>query len=176
MMARLDRLVARIEAGLGALLVAAILVLLLANVVSRGIGRPLIWTDELAVHLMAWLAFLGASLGIAGRNHMAIGILPDRLDPRARATLRVVVTLLVVAFLAVMLMLCWLWLDPAGLIRAGSGAALAAETFNFVYTDPTQTLGIRKIWFWLIVPTSMTAAMLHALTALRADLAVLRAT
>lgn len=169
-MRRLSRRVMQAEAALGGLLVAAMFLLLLGNAVSRSIGRPLIWTDELAVHLMVWLAFLGASLGVAGRNHMAISLLPDRLDPQARQHLRLLADLLVAVFFAGMLALCWRWLDPVGLIRAGSGAALAQQSFNFVYTDPTQTLGIRKIWFWLIVPATSLTGLLHALAALVADL------
>ena len=36
---------------------------------------------------------------------------------------------------------CLLWMDPIGLARAGFDARkLAAETFNFLYTERTQTL------------------------------------
>lgn len=172
-LARASRHVMRAELSLSALLVGAILLLLLANVISRAVGRPLIWTDELAVHLMVLTAFLGASIGIAARNHMAIDLLPGRFGPRGRARLALAADLLVLVFLVVMALLLWRWLDPAGLIRAGSGAGLAQASFNFVYTDPTMTLGIRKIWFWLILPVTCATGILHALAAIAADLAVL---
>lgn len=164
----------RVEAAAGGLLVAAILALLLANVVSRAAGRPLIWTDELAVHLMVILAFVGASLGIAMRGHMAIGLLPDRLGPRGRARLALLADLSVLAFLLVLATILWRWFDLPGLLRAGSGAALAKESFNFVYSDPTNTLGLRKIWFWLALPLTCATALIHCLAALRTDLRVLR--
>ncbi|MTE01324.1 TRAP transporter small permease subunit [Paracoccus sp. YIM 132242] len=172
---RLSRAVMRAEAALGGILVGAILLLLLANVVSRSAGRPLIWTDELAVHLMVVLALVGASLGIAMKGHMAIGLLPDRLGPRGRAGLALLADLSMLGFLLVMAGVLWRWFDLPGLLRAGSGAALAAESFNFVYTDPTNTLGLRKIWFWLALPLTCATALLHCLAALHQDIGALRA-
>lgn len=165
----------RAEAAGGGLLVALILCLLLANVVSRTAGQPLIWTDELAVHLMVVLAFVAGSLGIALRGHMAIGLLPDRLGPRDRARLALLADLSVLAFLLAMAVILWRWFDLPGLLRAGSGAALAEQSFNFVYTDPTNTLGLPKVWFWAILPISCATALIHCLAALQEDLEALRA-
>ncbi|WP_169053312.1 TRAP transporter small permease [Falsirhodobacter xinxiangensis] len=162
------------ETALAAALVAAIFVVLLANVVSRGLGHPLVWTDELAVHLMVWIAFLGASLGIASRSHMAIGILPERLGDRARAWLVAIVDALVLGFMAMMAVLVWNWLDLPGLIAAGSGAALAERSFNFVYLDPTLTLGVRKIWFWLILPLTCVTGTIHAAATLAQSIGALK--
>lgn len=173
---RLSRGLARAEMAAGAILVAAIFLLLMANVISRAMGHPLIWTDELAVDLMVWLAFIGASLAIASRGHMAIGLLPDALSPAARARLLLATDVLVLVFLLGMGLIIWRWLDLPGLIRAGSGAALAQETFNFIYTDPTLTLGVGKIWFWLILPVTTLTALIHALAKLAEDLAGLRGT
>lgn len=162
------------ETVLAAALVATIFLALVANVISRALGRPLIWTDELAVHLMVWIAFLGASLGIATRSHMAIGILPGRLRGRALARLVASVDALVLVFMLMMAALIWRWLDVPGLIAAGSPAALAERTFNFVWLDPTLTLGVRKIWFWLILPLTTATGTLHALAALSTSLRALK--
>ncbi|MDH2328425.1 TRAP transporter small permease subunit [Cereibacter sp. SYSU M97828] len=171
---RISRGLRVIETALAAVLVAAIFAALLANVVSRGLGHPLVWTDELAVHLMVWIAFLGASLGIASRNHMAIGILPERLSDHARGRLVVLIDALVLGFTAMMAVLVWNWLDLPGLIAAGSGAALAERSFNFVYLDPTLTLGIRKIWFWLILPITCVTGMIHAAATLAQSIEALK--
>lgn len=162
------------ETCLAATLVGVIFLLLLANVVSRSLGHPLIWTDELAVHLMVWVAFLGASLGIATRTHMAVGLLPERLSPPARRWLLLGTDTFVLGFMLVIGVLTWRWLDLPGLIRAGSAVALAEQTFNFVYVDPTSTLGVRKIWFWLILPATCATGAFHALAAVLADVAALR--
>lgn len=171
---RASTAVRRAETAFAATLVAAIFLALIANVISRAMGRPLIWTDELAVHLMVWIAFLGASLGIATRSHMAVGILPGRLAGRALARLIALVDALVLAFMLLMAALIWRWLDVPGLIAAGSPAALAEATFNFVWLDPTLTLGVRKFWFWLILPLTAATGILHALAALSASLRALK--
>ncbi len=56
---RLSAAFAWAEARLTGLMILAVLALLLGNVVSRAFGRPLIWTDELAVYLMVVGAFAG---------------------------------------------------------------------------------------------------------------------
>ncbi|KFI25876.1 C4-dicarboxylate ABC transporter substrate-binding protein [Haematobacter missouriensis] len=173
LLARISRRLAQAEMALGAALVAVIALSLLAGSVSRTLGRPLIWTDEFAVHLMVWVAFLGGSLGIATRGHMAIALLPERLGPRGRAWLLLLTDLLVMAFILVMAWLVWRWFDLPGLLRAGSGAGLASDTFNFIYTDPTLTLGVPKVWFWLIVPLTCVTGGIHALAAIAVDLAEL---
>ncbi len=173
-LARLSRRLARAEILSGGVLVAVIFALMLANAVSRGFGRPLIWTDELAVHLMVWLAFIGGSAAVALKGHMVMGLLPEILSPRAAARLALVTDLLVLLFLATMAAVIWRWLDLPGLIRAGSGAALAQHSFNFIYTDPTLTLGLHKIWFWLVMPVTVLTAGIHALAAVAEDLACLR--
>ncbi|RRH78132.1 TRAP transporter small permease [Falsigemmobacter faecalis] len=159
----LSRSLLRLEKGLAGLLTFAILVLVGFGSVARGLGYPQVWTDELAVHLMVMLAFIAASMGVALQNHMAMGLMPESLGPRGRRVLARVNQGLILAFMALMAVLVWIWLDLPGLIAAGSGEALAEASFNFAWTDPTLTLGMRKIWFWLVVPASVLAGSLHVL-------------
>jgi TRAP-type C4-dicarboxylate transport system permease small subunit len=155
--------IAWVEARFAGAIVAAILALLLANVVSRGFGRPLIWTDELAVYLMVLGAFAGASLGIANRQHIAVTLVSDSLGPRLRAGLaRVVDTLLLVLF-AFFAWMLWNWFDPLGVLAAESLQAYSRASFNFLYQEPTTTLGLRKVWFWLILPVFCVTGLVHVL-------------
>lgn len=170
----LSRGVLQVEKTLSGTLIAVIFLTMTAGALGRSFGHPVLWADELAVHLMVCIAFIGASMGVALRNHMAIGVLPESLGARGRIRLSLLTGLLVLAFLGVMLSLCWRWFDLPGLIRTGSGRALAAETFNFVHVDPTMTIGLRKIWFWSVVPLSTLTAMIHTLAQLAEDLAGLR--
>ncbi|WP_211299356.1 TRAP transporter small permease [Pukyongiella litopenaei] len=144
-------------------MIFAVLALLLANVVSRAFGRPLIWTDELAVYLMVVGAFSGASLGIAKRHHLAVTLLADRLGPAARTNLLRVVDAVLLAILLVFGMTLWNWFDPPGVMAAENMSDYARESFNFLYQEPTTTLGIRKLWFWLIMPLFCVAGLIHVL-------------
>lgn len=171
---RFSRALTLIEIGAGACLVALILALMMANIIARGLGAPLIWTDELAVAAMVWLAFIGASVAIATKTHMVMGLLPESLSQRWATLVSLVNNLLVLLFLGAMAVIIWDWLDLPGLIKAGSGLMLAQTSFNFIYTDPTLTLGLRKIWFWLILPISTLCGIFHCIACVVEDLRALR--
>jgi len=163
--------VARFEAWAAAATVLLIFVLLLVNVASRSFGVPLIWTDELAVNLMAWAAFIGASLGLAHRQHIAVTLVVDLLPTPAARILAVVVDLALLTFVAVLAALVWRWFDPVGLIAAGSVESFGAATFNFLYQEPTVTLGVQKFWFWLVLPLFCLTSGLHVLAGLAVHVA-----
>lgn len=169
-MQRLSAVVLRLEKALAGALTFAILLLVGLGSVARGLGAPQVCTDELAVHLMVMLAFIAASMGVALQNHMAMGLMPESLGPRGWRVLARVNQGLILGFMALMAGLTWVWLDIPGLIAAGSGEALAESSFNFAWTDPTLTLGLRKIWFWLVIPASVLSGMLHVLAQIFAPL------
>ena len=167
---RLSERIAWAEAQLTGAAILGILGLLLANVLSRGFGRPLIWTDELAVCLMVVCAFSGASLGIARRHHLAVTLLADRLGPAARRRLLRLVDAVLLAILLVFGWTLWRWFDLPGVVAADSMQDYARQSFNFLYQEPTATLGIRKLWFWLVMPLFCAAGLIHLLARFGAPL------
>ncbi|MBB4019573.1 MULTISPECIES: TRAP transporter small permease [Chelatococcus] len=168
---RLSRALARIEAAVAGLAVFVVFSLLMANVVSRSFGRPLIWTDELAVNCMVWAAFIGASVGLAHRQHIAVMLLPDMLPGRVGRAMAIAVDLSLLLFLGVLAVVLWRWFDPVGLLKAETLEAFSADTFNFIYQEPTVTLGVSKFWFWLVLPVFCLTAMLHVVAGLAAHVA-----
>ncbi|MGY4437085.1 tripartite ATP-independent transporter DctM subunit [Bradyrhizobium sp. F1.13.1] len=115
--------------------------LILVNVVTRYSHFPIYWIDESAVYCVVWLTFVGASAMTRLRLDFAVTMLTERLSPRAQKIAKVISTGLVVVFGLALIVTCALWMDPIGLARAGfDGRKLAAETFNFLYTEHTQTL------------------------------------
>ncbi|MDG4674233.1 TRAP transporter small permease subunit [Shinella sp. 838] len=163
-----SRKIAACEAWLAGALIFLIFLLLLANVVCRTLGLPLIWADELAVLLMAWVAFVGASMGLAHRQHIAVTLLPDAMPAAARRRLALLVDGLLLVFLAVLIVQLWNWFDPIGLWRAGSVDAFSSSAFNFIYQEPTITLGVPKFWFWLVLPIFCLTSVLHVVASLLA--------
>ncbi len=171
---RIGAQLARVEMALAGALVAAIFLLLLGNVVTRSLGMPMIWIDELAIYLMIGSGLLGASVAIARREHIAVTLLPDMVDGRAGLVFAIVIDAALLVFLVAFTVLLWFWFDPVGLWRAGSAEALASQSFNFLYQEPTTTLGLRKVWFWLILPVFAGAALFHAGVNLIGSLAQLK--
>ena len=72
-----------------------------------------------------------------------------------------------------LLWLCVLWLDPVGMAGAGFDAReLAARTFNFIYTERTQTLGWPVWALYMIMPLFALSMTIHSAANLLEDLEV----
>ncbi|WP_281967860.1 TRAP transporter small permease [Roseovarius nanhaiticus] len=163
MLHRISHQWARAEMGIAALLAVAITGLVLLNVVTRAMSASIFWVDEAAIYAMTWMTFLAASAAVHFGHSVGVTILTDALpDPAARAAQRAV-DVVVLVFAMLMLWLGWRWFLPLDLMRAGFDTmAFQGETFNFIYAEPTLTLGIRKFWLWLIMPIFALGLMLHA--------------
>lgn len=160
---RLSGEIAFFEARFAGLVIVAVLALLLANVVSRAFGKPLIWTDELAVYLMVIGAFTGASLGLAHRHHIAVSLLADAVSAPMRQALAYVVDLILVLLFGLFAWMLWNWFDPLGVLAAKDLQTYSRTSFNFLYQEPTITLGVSKVWFWLILPVFCLTGLVHVL-------------
>lgn len=144
---------------------------ILLNVVTRYSGHPLYWVDEFAVYCMVWLTFVGASVMTRLRLDFAVTMLTERLSARAASVARVIATMLVVAFGIALAIMCWAWLDPVGIAGAGFSARdYAAGSFNFVYTERTQTLNWPTWALYMILPIFAVSITIHALANLMEDM------
>jgi TRAP-type C4-dicarboxylate transport system permease small subunit len=145
--------------------------LILLNVATRYSGRPIYWIDESAVYSVVWLTFIGASAMTRMRLDFAVTMLTERFSERGVAVARAVATFGVLLFGIGLGVMCWLWLDPVGIVQAGFDARdYAAASFNFVYTERTQTLNWPTWVIYLIMPLFALSMSLHALANLFEDL------
>ncbi len=127
--------------------------LILLNVVTRYAGVSLYWVDESAVYSVVVLTFIGASSMTRLRLDFAVTLLTERFPARGVRIAKVTATAIVLMFGMTLLWLCVLWLDPVGMARAGFDAReLAARTFNFIYTERTQTLNWPVWALYMIMP------------------------
>jgi TRAP-type C4-dicarboxylate transport system permease small subunit len=145
--------------------------LILLNVTTRYSGHPIYWVDESSVYSVVWLTFIGASAMTRMRLDFAVTLLTDKLSERGAAIARLVSTLGVLAFGLGLSVMCWLWLDPIGVARAGFDAReYAAGSFNFIYTERTQTLNWPTWVIYLVMPLFAVSMTLHAVANLLEDL------
>jgi|AP59_1055472.scaffolds.fasta_scaffold25780_2 TRAP-type C4-dicarboxylate transport system permease small subunit len=82
------------------LMVALALVVVL-GVVFRRLGAALVWYDEVASILLAWLTFYGAALAALHRAHIGFPKLVDGLAPRFRRPLILLGEVFVIGFFVV---------------------------------------------------------------------------
>ncbi|WP_367716611.1 TRAP transporter small permease [Nitratireductor sp. GISD-1A_MAKvit] len=161
-LARVSARLASIEWYCAGLLLCAVFGLLLLNVVTRSLGSPLIWVDELAIYVMIWAALIGASIGIRNRNHISMTLLTDMMPAKCRRALLIGVDVALLVFFGIFGVILWNWFDPVGVLSAGSVETFSQQSFNFIYQEPTTTIGMRKVWFLLILPVFFLCGAIHA--------------
>ena len=84
-------------------LMAAMTVLVFANVVSRYVlNYSIIWVEEITRYMMVWVGFLGAGLVLRLGAHIALEAGQDLLPARAARALRAGIVLLLAATFAAM--------------------------------------------------------------------------
>ena len=93
---------ARVLEWVVAVLMIVLFVEVTLGVVFRAIGRSLIWYDEIASVLLAWLTFYGAALASAKRSHIGCPELLETMPWRARRIFNIVAEVLVIAFFALL--------------------------------------------------------------------------
>jgi len=101
--------VKRFRAAYGRLLewVAVVLMVFLAVEVTLGVifrfsGQSLIWYDEVASVMLAWLTLYGSALASVRRAHIGCPELVERMPWRARRTVSIIAQILVIAFFALL--------------------------------------------------------------------------
>ena len=163
--------VLRAERATLTVLMGLLVLLILLNVVTRYSGTPIYWVDEAAVFTMVWLTFVGASVMTRLRMDFAVGLVSDHLPPGGAKVLKVIATLGVLVFALALVWMCWLWMDPRGIAAAGFNAKDYAEaSFNFIYTERTQTLEWPTWVLQLILPIFSLTLTVHAFANLLEEL------
>ena len=93
---RYERLLEWIVIGLMTVLAAEVTL----GVVYRTAGASLVWYDEIASILLAWLTFYGSALAATKRAHIGCPEVVAMLPSGARVALRVAAEVLVIGFFA----------------------------------------------------------------------------
>jgi len=110
---------------------AALTVCVLAGVVSRGLGEPLHWTDELSRYLMVWTSMFGWILAGRKRLHIRVRFFHDLLPPRAHAIAEIVMQATVAWF---------------GLLCVVYGAELVERNYDI------EAISLPLTNMWLYIP------------------------
>jgi len=86
-------------------LMAALALEVMLGVVFRYSGAALVWYDEIASVLLAWVTYYGAALAALRRAHLGVPELVAALPPAARVPVTIVAEAFVFAFF---ILLAWL--------------------------------------------------------------------
>ena len=83
-------------------LMVSLAVVVVVGVVFRKAGASLVWYDEVASLMLAWLTYYGAALAALHRGHIGMPTLVDRLSGAARTALVLAGEVCVLAFFVVL--------------------------------------------------------------------------
>lgn len=171
---RLSDALTKIERFVLIVLIALVAIFVLMNVTFRLFNITLAWADELAILSMTLAGFVGASLMLRARTDPAVLILHELAAKPVVRALRILISALAAGFGMVLFWLCWRWFNLPGLMAAGFDIGeFEMATFNFLYTELTPVMGLRYVWFFLIMPWFALTLSVHALTNLAEDLGLI---
>jgi len=91
---KLSNLLERITLLFLALAMAVMVVVVFAQVVARLTAGSIKWSEELARYLMVYLTYVGASVGVKRKSHIAIEFINGKLPRKAEDTVDIVANLL----------------------------------------------------------------------------------
>jgi len=102
-MARLWRAYDRCLEALVVLLMAAMVIIMAAQVVARYVFvNPFVWAEEIAAYLFIWVVFLAAGLAFQRRAHIALDFFVRMLPRRVFRGLHLTLSLVVLLFLVLL--------------------------------------------------------------------------
>lgn len=128
------------------------------GIVFRTLGHSLVWYDEIASVLLAWLTFYGSALASVKRAHISCPEVVEQLPSAARRAMALLGQVLVIAFFALlgwvglsimpilagdnMVSLPWLPMNVVqSVIPISSALILLAEVMYFVDLVSPQAAG-----------------------------------
>lgn len=92
-------------------LMGALALEVIIGVVFRSFGESLVWYDEVASILLAWLTYYGAALAAHKRAHIGFSGLVDSMPPALRVPAVIFAEACVIAFFALMAWVGWSIMD-----------------------------------------------------------------
>lgn len=92
----------QVEFAVAAALLAFIVVLVFSAAIMRFFGHPLIWSVDMAQLLFIWLCMIGATRALRTKSHLGIDLLVRWLPRGARFWLEMVLSVVILVFLAML--------------------------------------------------------------------------
>lgn len=139
-----DRVLLRLNRWLVIVILAAMALMVFANVVLRFLtNESILWVEEVSRYLMIWLTFLGAGVVLRYGGHIGIDTLQDSF-PRHAAAVRLAIFVFLLGFFGFMV-----WI----------GTRYAALTWG--QTTPVMEISVGIVY--LAMPVGFALLIVHLL-------------
>lgn len=147
-MSTILRIVEKLLGGLLAVLVAAMVVSVTWQILSRYLFVvPAAWTEELARFLLIWIGLLGAAYAYRTRSHLGLDLLSSKLTGNGKARLNAFSHLICMSFAAIVLVV--------------GGGSLVAMTWEL--KQYSAAMGLPIAFVYVAIPASGMLICLFAL-------------
>lgn len=83
------------------ILLTMTLVVTLQVVCRYFLGASLVWSEELSRYGLVWITFLGGSVALKKRAHMALQALVEKLSPKSRKMVQIFTLFTIMGFLTI---------------------------------------------------------------------------
>ncbi|MEO7727104.1 MAG: TRAP transporter small permease [Burkholderiales bacterium] len=115
--------------GIVIVLMTALAAEVTIGVVYRTLGHSLVWYDEVASILLAWLTFYGSALAAVKRAHIGCPEVMAMLPPRVKFVFRLVAETLVIAFFV---LIAWVGFSILDVLAGDRLVSLPGVPVNYV--------------------------------------------
>ncbi len=127
----MQRWLQRAANALGGLLFAGLFLVFLVQITARfGFGRPLPWTDELAVILYIWVILWASAFMVKPREHVVFDLIYNSVGPRWKRAMRLLGSALIAGLAALALPGSW-------------------DYVSFMKREGTPVLGVSFMWVFM---------------------------
>jgi len=100
-----------LEKFIAMILIAAMTIIIAVAVVFRYfLGAPIFWASEASIFIMAWITFLGGSLGLKYKSQASVTFLVDRFSDKGKRYFEIVSHIIILVFIGILLYLSYPWL------------------------------------------------------------------
>lgn len=134
------------EKVISMILISSMTIIIAVAVIFRYFfNAPIYWASELSIFIMAWITFIGGSLGLKYKSQASVSFMVDRFSDKGRKVLEVISYIIILSFMALLLYLSYQW----------------------VFSLSSQKSTSMRIPMWvpyLSVPVGLTFAFIHLLT------------
>ncbi|SDQ91490.1 TRAP transporter small permease [Virgibacillus salinus] len=144
-MKTLDTWIESVEKVISIILIATLALVIATSVFYRYfLNAPIYWATEASIFMMAWLTFVGGSLGLKYKSQASITFLVERLSMNGKRILDMFSHIVILVFLIILLYLSYDW----------------------IFSLSSQKSSAMRIPMWvpyLSVPVGLTFSFIHLL-------------
>ncbi len=135
---KIDRYVNKVLAIIAITMLAAMSVIVFAQVVFRIVHASIPWSEEVSKYLLIWSTFLGSAMGIRKGSMVGLEFVGNVLPEKGGKILKIIVDIIMMAFLLVLIVVgFWasrrVWFQTTPVLKLPMGLMYAAVPVGSVF-------------------------------------------